>query len=97
MSNARVSAAGLTGRTDARGQVTLPLTAVPTDVMVDAEGFLTATVHVTALRQTIEVSLEPLPEFKIRSSSTRLVRRHESRISHCGSKSSIARRSKKPS
>jgi len=64
VSNARVSAAGLTGRTDARGQVTLPLTAVPTDVMVDAEGFLTATVHVTALRQTIEVSLEPLPEFE---------------------------------
>ena len=61
VSNARVSAAGLTGRTDARGQVTLPLTAVPTDVMVDAEGFLTATVHVTALRQKIEVSLEPLP------------------------------------
>ena len=62
--DARVSAAGLTGRTDARGLVTLPLTAVPIDVMVDAEGFLTATVRVTAQRQTIEVTLEPLPEFE---------------------------------
>jgi iron complex outermembrane receptor protein len=64
VSDARVSAAGVSGRTDARGLVTLALTVVPADVTVDAEGFLTATVHVTALRQTIDVTLEPLPEFE---------------------------------
>jgi outer membrane receptor for ferrienterochelin and colicins len=64
VAGARVSAGGQTGQTDIRGLVALPLAAVPADVTVDAEGFLSTTVQITALRQTIEVSLEPLPEFE---------------------------------
>jgi outer membrane receptor for ferrienterochelin and colicins len=64
VAGARVSGAGQAAQTDIRGLVALPLAAMPVDVTVDAEGFLSMTVHITALRQTIEVALEPLPEFE---------------------------------
>jgi len=65
VASARVTnGAGQTGQTDARGLVMLPLTGLPIDVTVDAEGFLPRTVHVTDIRQTIEVDLERLPEFE---------------------------------
>src|SRR4029450_13194439 len=38
--------------------------AEPVDVMVEAEGLLSTTIHVTAPGRTIEVALEPLPEFE---------------------------------
>ena len=63
VAGARVSSAGQAGETDARGVAVLPLPNVPADVTVEAEGFLSATIQVTARRQSIEVALEPLPEF----------------------------------
>ena len=65
VAGARVSSsAGQAGQTDARGLVTLPFDGAPVDVTVDAEGFLPRTIRVTDARQTIEVTLEPLPEFE---------------------------------
>ena len=61
---ARVASAGQKGETDARGLIVLTLPALPADVTIDAEGFLSTTVHLMAPRQTTEVALEPLPEFE---------------------------------
>jgi iron complex outermembrane receptor protein len=65
VAGARVSIAGQSGRTDARGIVVLSTVSVPTDVTVDAEGFLSTSVRVTEQSSgTIDVTLEPLPEFE---------------------------------
>ena len=63
---ARVNSSGQTGRTDAIGQVVLPLRTLPADVTVDAEGFLPTTLRVATIREgvAIEVGLEPIPEFE---------------------------------
>jgi iron complex outermembrane receptor protein len=64
LAGARVSGAGQSAETDARGLVPFTVAGLPADVTVEAEGFLSTTVHVTALRQTIDVELERLPEFE---------------------------------
>ena len=63
VAGARVSSAGQVAETDARGVAVLSLPNVPADVTVDAEGFLSVTIQITARRESIEVALEPLPEF----------------------------------
>jgi iron complex outermembrane receptor protein len=63
VAGARVSSAGQAAATDARGVALLPLPNIPADLTVDAEGFLSVTVQLTTRRQSIDVALEPLPEF----------------------------------
>jgi iron complex outermembrane receptor protein len=65
VAGARVSSGEHVSETDGRGLVTLP-GPVPTDVVVDAKGFLPASVHVATRPEgaPIEVALEPLPEFE---------------------------------
>ena len=66
VARARVSAGEQTGQTDGGGLVALSVPKLPTDVTVDAEGFLPVTVRVATppANGAVEIALEALPEFE---------------------------------
>jgi outer membrane receptor for ferrienterochelin and colicins len=64
LTGARVSGAGQVGQTDERGEVVLPSTPLSFDLTVEADGYLSATVRVPGASTTIDIALEPLPEFE---------------------------------
>jgi iron complex outermembrane receptor protein len=66
LSGARVTSTGPTVQTDHRGLALLTLSGLPIDVTVEAEGYLPKTVRLIPAPNgvTIEVALDPLPEFE---------------------------------